>query len=179
MARYALRSTASIARGISALSYRSAVGLGMADVIHDRLYNNIDWNPTRINSLTASTPAAVRTPLHYAYRPRGARSLRPDGGGKTWLMSLTAAFAIPRTHPRRYQREPSSHLASNVKAISEPFALEFDSAGDLAEPVLAFTPSNSLRIKFCRGVAYTFGLTSAARTAHKLTRRSCPTPHRD
>jgi hypothetical protein len=27
--------------------------------------NKIDWNPTRINSLTASTPAAIRTPVHF------------------------------------------------------------------------------------------------------------------
>jgi hypothetical protein len=37
----------------------------MADVISDRLLNKIDWNPTRINSLTASTPAAIRTPVHF------------------------------------------------------------------------------------------------------------------
>jgi hypothetical protein len=52
-------------RGISDLSYRNAVGLGMADIIHDRLLENIDWTPTRINSLTASTPAAIRTPIHF------------------------------------------------------------------------------------------------------------------
>src|SRR5260370_40991425 len=38
----------------------------MADVVDDRLLEAIDWHPTRINSLTASTPAAIRTPIHYA-----------------------------------------------------------------------------------------------------------------
>jgi hypothetical protein len=52
-------------RDISDLSYNNGVGLGMADVVHDRLVNKIDWNPTQINSLTASTPAAIRTPLHF------------------------------------------------------------------------------------------------------------------
>jgi hypothetical protein len=52
-------------RDISSLSYRNAVGLGMADVVTDRLVNKIDWVPTRINSLTASTPAAIRTPIHF------------------------------------------------------------------------------------------------------------------
>jgi hypothetical protein len=51
-------------RGISEHSYGNGVGLGMADVVHDRLLEQIDWNPTRINSLTASTPAAIRTPMH-------------------------------------------------------------------------------------------------------------------
>src|SRR5205823_8532374 len=52
-------------RDLSDLSYGNGVGLGMADVISDRLLDKIDWNPTRINSLTASTPAAIRTPVHF------------------------------------------------------------------------------------------------------------------
>ena len=47
-------------------TYGNGVGLGMADVVADRLLEKIDWNPTRINSLTASTPAAIRTPIHFA-----------------------------------------------------------------------------------------------------------------
>lgn len=53
-------------RGISDLSYRNGVGLGMADVVHKRLVDEIDWTPTSINSLTASTPAAIRTPVCFA-----------------------------------------------------------------------------------------------------------------
>jgi hypothetical protein len=52
-------------RGLSSMSYGNGVGLGMADVVHDRLLAQIDWNPTHINSLTASTPAAIRTPIHF------------------------------------------------------------------------------------------------------------------
>jgi len=52
-------------RDLSNMSYGNAVGLGMADVISDRLLNKVDWIPTRINSLTASTPAAIRTPVHF------------------------------------------------------------------------------------------------------------------
>jgi hypothetical protein len=52
-------------RDLSELTYNSAVGLGMADVVTDRLVNRIDWEPTLINSLTANTPAAIRTPIHF------------------------------------------------------------------------------------------------------------------
>jgi hypothetical protein len=52
-------------RGLSNKSYGNGVGLGMADVINDRLLKVIDWTPTQINSLTASTPAAIRTPVHF------------------------------------------------------------------------------------------------------------------
>jgi len=53
-------------RGISDQSYGNGVGLGMADIVHDNLLDNLDWLPTQINSLTASTPAAIRTPIHFA-----------------------------------------------------------------------------------------------------------------
>jgi hypothetical protein len=53
-------------RGVSPLSYGNAVGLGMADVIHERMLKQIDWNPTLINSLTSGRPAAIRTPIHFA-----------------------------------------------------------------------------------------------------------------
>src|SRR2546426_1562993 len=52
-------------RGLSNLSYGNGVGLGMADVVSDRPLDKIDWVPTRINSLTASTPACIRTPMHF------------------------------------------------------------------------------------------------------------------
>ncbi len=52
-------------RDLSSMSYGNGVGLGMADIIHDNLLSKIDWNPTRINSLTASTPAAIKIPIHF------------------------------------------------------------------------------------------------------------------
>ncbi|MBI3470531.1 MAG: DUF2088 domain-containing protein [Candidatus Solibacter usitatus] len=52
-------------RDLSNNSYGNGVGLGMADIVCDRLLDKIDWVPTRINSLTASTPAAIRTPVHF------------------------------------------------------------------------------------------------------------------
>src|SRR4051812_14726825 len=53
-------------RDLSELTYNSAVGLGMADVVTNRLVERINWEPTLINSLTANTPAAIRTPIHFA-----------------------------------------------------------------------------------------------------------------
>jgi hypothetical protein len=53
-------------RGINENSYGNGVGIGMADVIHNRVLEQINWIPTHINSLTASTPAAVRTPIHFS-----------------------------------------------------------------------------------------------------------------
>ena len=52
-------------RDLSELTYNSGVGMGMADVVTDRLVERINWEPTWINSLTANTPAAIRTPIHF------------------------------------------------------------------------------------------------------------------
>jgi hypothetical protein len=53
-------------RDLSPHTYGNAMGIGMADVVHNRLLAKIDWEATHINSLTANTPTEVRTPIHFA-----------------------------------------------------------------------------------------------------------------
>ncbi len=53
------------ARDLDDLSYGNAVGVGMADIISDRLLDKIDWGPTYLNALTASTTEHIRTPIHF------------------------------------------------------------------------------------------------------------------
>jgi hypothetical protein len=53
------------ARDLSSGSYGNAVGIGLADVVHDRLLEKVDWRATQINSLAASTPTGIRTPIHF------------------------------------------------------------------------------------------------------------------
>src|SRR5262245_30276475 len=67
-------------RDLSELTYNSAVGLGMADVVTDRLVERIDWEPTLINSLTANTPAAIRTPIHFATDRECVERIAPTVG---------------------------------------------------------------------------------------------------
>ena len=67
-------------RGLSSNSYGNGVGLGMADIVHERLLGLIDWKPTHINSLTASTPAAIRTPIHFATDRECLEKIAPTVG---------------------------------------------------------------------------------------------------
>ncbi|MGH9658371.1 MAG: hypothetical protein ACRD96_07485, partial [Bryobacteraceae bacterium] len=67
-------------RDLSSLSYGNGVGLGLADVVSDRLLEKIDWNPTRINSLTASTLAPIRTPVHYPTDGECLEAIAPTVG---------------------------------------------------------------------------------------------------
>ncbi|MBV9769775.1 MAG: hypothetical protein JOZ32_09410 [Bryobacterales bacterium] len=53
-------------RDLSPNTYGNAVGVGMADVVHDRLLAKINWDATLVNSLTATTPTSIRTPIHFS-----------------------------------------------------------------------------------------------------------------
>ena len=120
------------ARGISDLSYHSAVGLGMADVIHDRLLNDVDWKPTYINSLTASTPACIRIPIHYPSDREALSAIAPTVG-KTDLSEVTYCRIHNTLELIRVEVSenlvPSLH--SNVKSISPSYELKFDAAGNV------------------------------------------------
>ncbi len=52
-------------RDLSPNTYGNAMGVGMADVVHDRVLSKIDWDATILNSLTANTPTEIRTPIHF------------------------------------------------------------------------------------------------------------------
>jgi hypothetical protein len=121
-------------RSLSKLTYHSAVGLGMADVIHDRLLNDIDWKPTYINSLTASTPAAIRTPIHFPSDLEALANIAPTVG-KTDLSEVT--YCRIRNTLELIHVAVSENLVptlyGNVKVISEPFGAPLDAAGDLKD----------------------------------------------
>jgi hypothetical protein len=51
-------------RDLTPESGGNAVGMGSADVIHDRLYRKIDFEKTYLNALTALSPAGGRLPIH-------------------------------------------------------------------------------------------------------------------
>jgi hypothetical protein len=122
------------ARSISDLSYHSGVGLGMADVVHDRLVNDIDWNPTYINSLTASTPACIRTPIHFPSDHEALSNIARTVG-KIDLSTVT--YCRIRNTLELVDLAVSENLipslAPNVEVVSEPFEVSFGTNGDLEE----------------------------------------------
>ena len=46
-------------------SYGNAVGVGMADFVHERLVRAMDGHATRVNALTALMPSNARVPMHF------------------------------------------------------------------------------------------------------------------
>lgn len=126
-------------RDLSGNSYGNGVGLGMADVVNDRLLRKINWHPTQINSLTASTPAAIRTPIHFASDRECLEKIAPTVG-KTDLSQVTFAWiknslelsVVKLSENLRPQIERNPIL----EIIGGPDAMEFDEAGSLTAGVL-------------------------------------------
>jgi hypothetical protein len=123
-------------RGLSDLSYGNGVGLGMADVVSDRLLGRIDWNPTQINSLTASTPAAIRIPVHFATDRECLARIAPTVGKHDlrevtygWIRNSLELALIALSENLRRQIEQSPSL----EILGEPQPVEFDSAGNLVD----------------------------------------------
>jgi len=125
------------ARGLTKHTYHSAVGLGMADMVHDRLVNDTDWKPTYINSLTASTPACVRTPIHFPSDFEVLSNLAPTVG-KLDLSTVTYCRIVNTLQliDVTVSENLLPFLNPNASAVSEPFDLTFDKAGNLPESEL-------------------------------------------
>jgi hypothetical protein len=124
------------ARGLSSLTYNNGVGLGMCDVVTDRLVNQIDWNPTWINSLTASTPSAIRTPIHFATDRECLERIMPTVGELDmnnvtfgWIRNTMELSVLGLSENLKPEIEKNPML----EILGPPSQMEFDSSGDLVD----------------------------------------------
>ncbi|MEK7406318.1 MAG: hypothetical protein AAB225_14545 [Acidobacteriota bacterium] len=126
-------------RDLSELTYGNAVGIGMADVIPDRILEKIDWAPTHINSLTASTPAAIRTPIHFASDRECLEKLWPtvgrlDPGQVTvgWIRNTMRLNLLALSE----NLLPEVRDNAALEVLGPPREMKFDAAGNLVSPLL-------------------------------------------
>src|SRR6185369_17085802 len=123
-------------RNLSEHTYNSAVGLGMADVVTDRLVNRIDWAPTLINSLTANTPAAIRTPIHFPTDRECLERVAPTVGR---LAMDEVTYGWIRNTMELTRLALSENVCAEVEQnlllqIEATIDLEFDTTGNLISP---------------------------------------------
>jgi hypothetical protein len=123
-------------RDLSPLTYNSAVGLGMADVVTDRLINRTNWEPTYINSLTANTPAAIRTPIHFPTDRECLERIAPTVG-KIDLSEVT--FAWIRNTMELGRMAFSENLRGQVEknpalVLESTIDFDFDGQNNLVSP---------------------------------------------
>jgi len=121
-------------RNLSELSYGNGVGIGLADVIHDRVLERIDVNAGRINATTSGSLAAVRTPLHFP-SDRECLELLAATVGKfdsadvtmCWIRNTLELGLVALSDNLSVEIEKNPML----KLAGPPFALAFDSNGNL------------------------------------------------
>jgi hypothetical protein len=134
-------------RGLNENSYGNGVGLGMADVVNDRLLARIDWHPTRINSLTASTPAAIRTPIHFPSDRECLERFAPTVG-KTDLSTVTYGWIRNSQDLTvlKLSENLRSEIAKNpiLEMLGDAEPMEFDEEGNLPVSVLQELPVGAM-----------------------------------
>jgi hypothetical protein len=121
-------------RNLSELSYGNGVGIGLADVIHDRVLQKIDVNAGRINAATSGSLAAVRTPLHFP-SDRECLALLSATVGKFESADVTIGWirntldlgmvALSDNLTGEIEKNPMLEIAG------PPFAAAFDREGNL------------------------------------------------
>jgi hypothetical protein len=123
-------------RNLSEHTYNSAVGMGMADVVTDRLVNRINWEPTWINSLTANTPAAIRTPIHFPTDRECIERIAPTVGRQDlsevtygWIRNTMELSRLALSENLRAAVEQNESLE-----LESTIDFEFDGEANLISP---------------------------------------------
>lgn len=122
-------------RSLSGLSYGNAVGMGLADVIHDRVLERVDVKAGRVNARTSGSLAAVRTPLHFP-SDRECLDLLSATVGKFdpseitigWIRNTLELESLVLSENLRSRIEGNPAL----RITGQPFELEFDRDGNFA-----------------------------------------------
>ncbi len=121
-------------RDLSPLSYGNAVGMGVADVMHDRMLPKIDEKAGRVNAVTSGSLALVRTPLHCATDREcfelvaaTVGKFDPDELTIGWIRNTLdlANLALSENLREEIERNPA------LEITGAPFELPFDEMGEL------------------------------------------------
>ncbi len=121
-------------RDLSPHSYGNALGLGMADVVTDRLVAKVNWEPTMVNSLTAGSLGAIRTPIHFPTDRECLEKLAPTAG-KVNPEQVTFGWIANTLRLDRIAL--SEHLLPEIKAnpalelLGPAREMPFDDSGNL------------------------------------------------
>jgi hypothetical protein len=123
-------------RELHPLTYGNAMGIGMADVTTDRLARQIDWEPTRVNALSASVPSRIRLPAHFAddracltWVAATAGKTDPDRVTFGWMRNTLALDRLAISENLRGQIEGLPHVV-----VEGPFEVTWDEGRNLVSP---------------------------------------------
>jgi hypothetical protein len=125
------------ARDLTNESGGNAIGVGNADIIHERFYRKIDLQKTYVNVMTALHPEAGRIPMHmpsdrvaldFALGCLGS----PDPAAQrcVWIRNTLSLNRFAISPLLRAEIDSPQHW----RLAESPFSAEFDAAGDLRSP---------------------------------------------
>ncbi len=118
-------------RNLSPLSYGNAIGIGMADVIPERVYQQIDWHTTRVNATTSSNLTAIRTPVRVA-NDLEALELLSKTIGRSSSSEMTVVWIKNTLELSAMLATQNLGVVDGVEVAGAPRSWEFDKQGNLA-----------------------------------------------
>jgi hypothetical protein len=123
-------------RALSRGTHGNAVGIGMADVTTNRLVQQIDWEPTRVNALSSGLPSRIRVPVHF---PTDRECLQwiSETAGKLDARQLTYGWIRNTLELDRLALSDNLRAQLDVHARAEiegEFDVEWDESGNLVSP---------------------------------------------
>lgn len=127
-------------RDLTAASAGNALGVGLADVIHDRVFRKIDLEKTYVNARTSLNPPMARLPIHLPTDrdslDLALGALGSPGEDEQRIIWIRNTLDLNRV-------AISSHLARKAQALdgwrlsSDELTAEFNADGDIASPLLS------------------------------------------
>lgn len=124
-------------RDLTDASDGNALGVGLADVIHDRLFRKIDFGKTYLNVRTSLNPPMAQTPIHFpsdrealSFTLGAIGSPGEDEQRVTWirntlnLNSVAVSTALAR----------EANQLSGWQLTEKGFTADFDAGGNSASP---------------------------------------------
>ncbi len=121
-------------RDLHPLSYGNSIGMGMADVVHNRVLKKMKRRATYVNGFTSGALASLRTPAHFATDRECLERLvsttgrlSPSEVSVGWIRNSQDLTLIALSAQLRSGLEGRE----GIEILGEPRALEFDRRGDL------------------------------------------------
>ena len=125
------------ARDLTTESGGNAIGMGNAEIIHQRFYEKVNFQKTYLNARTALNPMGGRLPMHmpsdraaldFALGHLGSPG--PADQRCVWIRNTLSLNRIAISPLLRDEIDSPQHWRLDKK----PFTAEFDAAGDLRSP---------------------------------------------
>ncbi len=118
-------------RGLSDHSYGNASGIGLAEIVTDRLANAIDNNATWLNVLTATTPRCGKLPIHFPTDRECIERVVPTIGKLDftqvrigWIANTLAVSPIALSENMRAEIEANPLLSIIQEAHELPYGAD-------------------------------------------------------